>query len=298
MKATYSRTIEKPQGFLFARWSAGAKAFEYSLPANKRVIEDPYARYYSGVVGSQMVAAMARINPSIRKGIVLRARFFDDYSRQCLQEGFQQVVLLGAGYDSRYLRMPEFRSVPVYELDLESTQTIKKALTRRLLGKLPPNVTYVGIDFSKQSITERLAAAGFNRQLRTLFIWEGVTLFLNQEIICETLGRLAELRPGNRVIFDFIPPELIDDETDYRGNRQLLHLCASINEPLTFGCDPARMKALLPTLGFKDVNITSMREANLRYSGTDRIEDSYYFTTAESGSGNGRLVDHNGEEIS
>jgi len=281
MKAVYDRTIEKPSGFLFARWSAGAKAFEYTLPENKRVIEDPYAGYYAGQVGMQMVAAMARINPSIRRAIVLRARFIDDYARQCLQEGFEQVVLLGAGYDSRYLRMPEFRSVQVYELDLASTQMIKKALTRRLLGGLPPNVKYVSIDFSKEAILQKLALAGFRPQMRTLFIWEGVTLFLNQEIIAETLGRLTELRPGNRVIFDFVPPELIDDATDYQGNHRLLQLCAGIKEPLTYGCRPDLMRHLLDELGYQAVSITSMREANRIYAGTDKVEDSYYFATAE-----------------
>ena len=290
MKATYSKTIEKQSGFLFARWSAGAKAFEYTLPENQRVINDPYAHFYSGQVGTQMVAAMSRINPAIRKGIVLRARYFDDYSRQCLGEGFQQVVLLGAGYDSRYLRMKELHTIPVYELDLESTQKIKKTLTRRLLGRLPSNVRYVGINFAVDSIIDKLYAAGFDSQRRTLFIWEGVTLFLNQEIISETLGRLAELREGNRIIFDFIPPELVDDETDYMGNRDLLKLCASINEPLTFGCSRERMKALLPTLGFSDVNIVSMREANQQYAGSDRIEDSYYFATAEVGKTNGIIL--------
>ncbi|MEW5796686.1 MAG: SAM-dependent methyltransferase [Candidatus Zixiibacteriota bacterium] len=283
MKAIYSKTIEKPSGFLFARWSAGAKAYEYSLPPEQRVIEDPYAPYYAGAIGRQMVAAMARINPSIRKGIVLRARYFDDYARQCLAEGFEQVVLLGAGYDSRYLRVPEFRAIQVYELDLASTQAIKKALTRRMLGKLPQNVKYVSIDFSQDSISQKLIGAGYDRLKRTLFIWEGVTLFLNKDIVCETLGRLAEFRPGNRVIFDFIPPELIDDATDYKGNRQLLKLCASINEPLTFGCDPKTMRDLLPGLGFSSVNVVDMREINRRCGGTEKIEDSYYFATAEVG---------------
>jgi methyltransferase (TIGR00027 family) len=283
VKTIYSRTVEKPSGFLFARWSAGAKAFELTLPPEQRVIEDPYAPYYSGVVGAKMVAAMARINPSIRKGIVLRARYFDDYSRQCLNDGYEQVVLLGAGYDSRYLRMEEFRTAQVFELDLQSTQSIKKALTRRLLGRLPHNVTYVAMDFSQDSITQKLFQAGYDRLKRTLFIWEGVTLFLNHDIVAETLGRLAEIRPGNRVIFDFIPPELIDDATDYKGNRQLLKLCASINEPLTFGSSPETMRSLLPSLGYGNVHIVDMREMNREYGGTDRIEDSYYFATAEVG---------------
>ncbi|MEW5923782.1 MAG: SAM-dependent methyltransferase [Candidatus Zixiibacteriota bacterium] len=280
MQRIYDKTIEKPCGFLFARWSAGAKAFELSLPAEKRVICDRFAPYYSGKIGMQMVHRMHALNPSIRKAIVLRARYMDDYSKQCMNDGYEQVVLMGAGYDSRYLRIKEFQNVRVFELDLESTQLIKKALTRKLLGRLPGNVTYVTIDFSKDSITERLMTAGFACHKKTLFIWEGVTLFLNQEIISETLGRLAEIGPDNRIVFDFVPPELIDDETDYKGNRLLLDLCASIKEPLTFGCTPDNMKTILHSTGYNGINIISMREASRMYCETDKIEDSYYFATA------------------
>lgn len=293
MQAVYSKTIEKPCGFLFARWSAGAKAFDLSLPESQRVIVDPFARYYAGQVGMAMVKRMAVINPNVRKAIVLRARFMDDYARETLKSGFEQVVLLGAGYDSRYLRIEEFHDARVFELDLESTQQIKKALTRRLMGRLPRNVTYVPIDFSQDSVTDKLIGAGFVRHKKTLFIWEGVTLFLNEDIIAETLGRLKELGSNNRITFDFVPTELIDDATEYEGNRQLVHLCASIKEPLTFGCSPERMRALLNSVGYHNVNITSMREANLMYSGTANIEDSYYFTTAETGessNGNGLIT--------
>jgi methyltransferase (TIGR00027 family) len=283
MQSIYSKTIEKPCGFLFARWSAGAKAFELSLPPEKRIIDDPLAPYYAGAVGMKMVAAMQTINPSIRKAIVLRARYMDDYSRRSLQDGFEQVVLLGAGYDSRFLRIKEFRSIRIFELDLESTQQIKKALTRRLCGGLPENVTYVSLDFSKDSVRQKLMAAGFQKEKRTLFIWEGVTLFLNEAILAETLGHLVEMGKGNRVVFDFVPPELVDDATDYQGNRKLIQLCAAIKEPLTFGCRPEKMKEILKGVGLDKINIVSMREANRIYSGTDKIEDSYYFATAETG---------------
>jgi methyltransferase (TIGR00027 family) len=286
MQTIYSRTIEKPCGWLFARWSAGAKAFELSLPPEKRVINDPLAPFYAGEIGMNMVKAAMAINPAIRKAIVLRARYMDDYTKKCLADGYGQVVLLGAGYDSRYLRIDECRQIRVFELDLESTQVIKKSLTRRLLGKLPGNVTYVSLDFSKDSISQKLVAAGFQRQVKSLFIWEGVTLFLNQDIIAETLGRITELGPHHRITFDFVPPELVDDETEYQGNRQLLQWCAAIQEPLTFGSQPEKMSALLTDLGYGNVNVVSMREANKQYSGTEKIEDSYYFATAETG-GNG-----------
>jgi len=293
MKRIYSRTIEKPGGFLLARWSAGAKAFETALPKGKRVLTDPLARYYAGGVGMGIVAAMQAINPSIRKAIVLRARYMDDYAEASIAEGCRQVVLLGAGYDSRYLRTPGFRDIPVFELDLESTQQVKKALTRRLFGCLPANVTYIATNLAVDSISQKLLAAGFRRELKTLFIWEGVTLFLNEEIIAETFGHIAELGPGHRLTFDFVPAELVDDETDYRGNRDLLRWCASINEPLTFGCSAVRMRQMLCAAGFGNVQIRNMREAHRMYGGDDAIEDSYLFATAEVGhplSGNGSLV--------
>jgi methyltransferase (TIGR00027 family) len=281
MKHIYDKTIEKPCGFMFARWSAGAKAFELSLPPGKRVITDKFAPYYSGRVGMQMVHAMDALNPSIRKGIVLRARYMDDYSVQCIKSGAQQVVIMGAGYDSRYLRLEEFRRAKIFELDLHSTQVIKKALTRRLLGRLPGNVTYVPIDFSKDPIDRTLIQAGFQRHRRSLFIWEGVTLFLNQSIIAETLGRLAELGEDNMIVFDFVPPELIDDETDYVGNRALIDMCASIKEPLTFGSRPAQMEQVLESSGFDNVRIVSLPETHRMYGGSGNIENCYYFATAD-----------------
>ncbi len=287
MRPTYSRTIDKSCGFQFARWSAGAKAFEDFLPQDQRVIHDPLARYYAGAPGMRMVKMMHLINPSIRKAIALRARYFDDHSRRCIKDGYDQIVLLGAGYDSRYVRLDEFRHATVFELDLNSTQVIKKALTRRLYGRLPANVCYVAIDFSQDSVTDRLLKAGFQTHRRTLFIWEGVTLFLNQDIIEQTLGQLAELTHDSRIIFDFVPPELVDDQTDYQGNRQLLKLCADIQEPLTFGCAPEKMPGILKGLGYDQVKIVSLPQANKIYCGSDKIEDSYYFATARI-SGNGR----------
>jgi methyltransferase (TIGR00027 family) len=280
MKQIYSKTIEKSSGFMFARWSAGAKAYEYTLPPAERVIEDPLAPYYAGQVGMKMVGTMEAINPSIRKAIALRARYMDDFARCCINEGYHQVVLIGAGYDSRYARLQEFQRAQIYEVDLDSTQVIKKSLTRRLMGYLPANVKYISADLSRDSITDRLLDSGFSPDRKTLFIWEGVTLFLNNDIVAEILGRLAALSRDSRITFDFVPPELVDDETDYQGNRKLLEMCASIKEPLTFGCEPARMRDILNISGYHGIEIVSMRDVNQRYLGRSDIEEVYYFATA------------------
>ncbi len=281
MKTEYSKTIEKPCGFQFALWSAGAKAFEFTLPENERAVYDPYALYYSGKEGMKMVAMMNHVNPAIRKAIALRARFMDDYSKACLEKGIQQVVLLGAGYDSRFLRLSGFNHIPIFELDLPSTQTVKKMMTKKLLGHLPSNVTYVPINFATESVVEKLTKYRFNRRLRTLFIWEGVTLFLNHDIIAHTLGNLFELGNNNCLTFDFVPPELVENDTGYDGNRKLLEICKMIKEPITFGSSPESMNKLLIDLGYKDINIVGMNQVNSILGGKNDIEDCYYFATAE-----------------
>ncbi len=285
MKRIYSRTIEKSCGFAFALWSAGAKAFEYSLPPHMRIIEDPLAHYYSGSAGLKMVQMLQVFNPALRRAIVLRARFIDDYARESIKSGYRQIVIMGAGYDSRYWRIPEFHDVDIFELDLESTQMIKKSLTRGLVGSLPSNIKYISLDFSRQDMIKKLLANGFKKHEKTLFIWEGVSLFLNLEIVLEILGRIAQLGNDNRVVFDFVPLELVEGETEYPGNQKLIELCASIKEPLTFGCAPEKMNMLLHGLGFRNINIISLRQASRIYCGSDQIEDCYYFTTAESGNG-------------
>lgn len=285
MKRIYSRTIEKSCGFAFALWSAGAKAFEYSLPPHMRIIEDPLAHYYSGSAGLKMVRMLQVFNPALRKAIVLRARFIDDYACESINNGYSQIVIMGAGYDSRYWRIPEFRDANIFELDLESTQLIKKSLTRRLVGSLPSNIKYVSLDFSKHDMIKKLLANGFKKHAKTLFIWEGVSLFLNLEIVLDILGRIAQLGNENRVVFDFVPLELVEGETKFPGNQKLIELCASIKEPLTFGCEPEKMNLLLQGLGYGNIKIVSMRQAYRIYCGSDQIEDCYYFVTAETGNG-------------
>lgn len=62
----------------------------------------------------------------------------------------------------------------------------------------------------------------------------------------------------------------------------MIELCNSINEPLTFSSRPDRMKSIMENAGFGKIKIVSMREANQLYCGSDHIEDSYFFATAET----------------
>ncbi len=96
--------------------------------------------------------------------------------QQCLEDGLQQLVILGAGYDSRayrfeQLRQPEWREqdrakgVRVFEVDHPATQQVKISKVRKVLGELPEHVTYVGIDFITQTLEKRLPECGYDEGL-------------------------------------------------------------------------------------------------------------------------------------
>ena len=108
------------------------------------------------------------------RGVHVRTRHIDDVLTESLKAGSTQVVILGAGLDSRAYRFGDaLRGVRVFELDLPPTQEYKNTRPRRA-GALPDHVTYAPIDFTTQELAAVLAAAGYDRKQVTTFIWEGV----------------------------------------------------------------------------------------------------------------------------
>src|SRR5581483_10747158 len=105
----------------------------------------------------------------------VRTRHFDAIVRDELAAGVEQVVVLGAGLDTRAYRFADaLAGRPVFEVDLPATQAWKRARLEAALGRIPDGVRYVGVDFLRDRLDERLAAAGFDRARRALFTWEGV----------------------------------------------------------------------------------------------------------------------------
>jgi methyltransferase (TIGR00027 family) len=100
-----------------------------------------------------------------------RTRVTDDTLKQSVKEGATQVVILGAGYDSRAYRFQQLlRSTTVFEVDFPPTQEYKKLRVREVLGQAPKNVVFVPIDFSKDDLATVLQVAGYRSDRKTVFI--------------------------------------------------------------------------------------------------------------------------------
>ncbi len=165
----------------------------------------------------------------------VRTRHIDAVFEDSLKSGARQVVILGAGLDSRAYRAPDsVRKTRVFEVDFPPTQEYKKKRVLELMGSLPSYVKYVPIDFTKDDLGAVLAKAGYDRALKTVFVWEGVTFYIPEEAVDATLRFVASHSgAGSRIIFDYFtesslkapPPELND----------VMKRLEAVREPLIFG---------------------------------------------------------------
>jgi methyltransferase (TIGR00027 family) len=115
-------------------------------------------------------------------------------------------VILGAGFDGRAWRMPELRSATVYEVDHPDTQREKRARTGSL-AQQAREVKFVAVDFTRDDLGERLAAAGHDPSQRTTWIWEGVVMYLTPPEVEATLRVVAaRSAPGSRLVIVYIAP--------------------------------------------------------------------------------------------
>jgi methyltransferase (TIGR00027 family) len=181
--------------------------------------------------------------PGSRTSAIARTAYIDDAIRAALTAGIDQLVILGAGFDCRAHRMTELRGVSVFEVDRTETQAIKRA-------RLPDGaVRYVEVDFLRDRVGDALTGAGWDTRRRTLFVWEGVSNYLTEAAVAETLGWIATTAPGSRVVFTYIHSGLLDGSVDFDGGARLLDNVKRLGEPWTFGLHPEAVAGFVARSG-------------------------------------------------
>lgn len=176
---------------------ATIRAEESGQPAP--LFEDPYAAFFAAA-GAHAAEGTKRFLdlPFFREGIRLRTRFIDDAVRDAVASGIRQVVILGAGFDARALRMPELAAARVFEIDTPGQLERKRAILAASGVEVPPRVTYVPVDFE----TTSLESVVLPRE-PTAFVWEGVIGYIDRRTIDASLRFMASAGPTTRVIFTY-----------------------------------------------------------------------------------------------
>jgi methyltransferase (TIGR00027 family) len=167
------------------------------------------------------VRLMDRAGPGFYGAVVCRTHVIDDACRRALTDGIAQVVILGAGMDTRSYRMPEMRAARVWELDLPAVQEVKRAGLARVLSGPAEHVGYAPVDLAEQRVSDVLAAAGADLGARTLVICEAVSLYLPGGAVAEVLAYAGGLPPGSRLVLTYLPRAVAEDPRYARWTRRL-----------------------------------------------------------------------------
>jgi len=148
----------------------------------------------------------------------------------------EQIVIPGAGFDLRDLQLTKDKNVKVFELDQVNTQKVKIE-TLNKAGIEHDWITYIPVDYSKESWSNKLLDAGFDKTKKTLFIWESVSLYLEEEMVKDTLKKMTDLSTkGSIIAQDFYSKAFISGETS-KAIKKSLGLLKKMGEPWTFGID-------------------------------------------------------------
>jgi methyltransferase (TIGR00027 family) len=138
--------------------------------------------------------------------MLVRTRFIDELMERAVRSGATQLVILGAGFDTRAQRFSELlKGAAVIEIDYGATQEYKKRRVAAAMGGVPGNVVYAPIDFARESLGEVLRRAGFESGRRTYCLCEGVSMYVPEEGMKETLRAIAaESAPGSALLLEYL----------------------------------------------------------------------------------------------
>ncbi|MEM8963409.1 MAG: SAM-dependent methyltransferase [Acidobacteriota bacterium] len=198
---------------------------------------------------------------------VARSRHFDALLVKAVDEGIEQLVILGAGYDSRPYRFRHrLGGVTIFELDLPGTQERKKRRLRAALTDLPDHVTYVAVDFNHTTLDGALSAVGYRNTAKTFFMWEGVMPYLPEPAIVSVFDFVAnQSGVGSSIAFDYLLRSFLDDPSMIRNGRLALRQNNRVGEPLITGYEPADLERLVLARGLTLASDLGSRELGARY---------------------------------
>jgi methyltransferase (TIGR00027 family) len=199
---------------------------------------------------------------SLRAFLVGRSRYAEDNLARAVSNGVSQYVLLGAGLDTFAHRNP-YPHLRVFEVDHPATQQWKRELLETGDLPAPENLTYVPVDFERQSLPEQLHSAGFDPKARTLFAWLGVVPYLTLEAFRSTVNFIAAQPPGSGVVFDYSQPRSALPFRERLAHDSLASRVKLAGEPFQLFFTPSQIASELTA--FRTVEDLGSAEINARY---------------------------------
>lgn len=260
---------------------------ELGLPEDIRACYDPYAIYFLSPETLEILKSLQsdpekakaaaeeheRLYPGFHNSIVARVKCFDDFVEKSIDGGIEQIVALGAGYDTRAYRIEGLKNVKVFEVDYPDTQRFKIEKLKEIFGSVPEHVAFVPVDFEKETFDQELFDKGYDKFLKTLFILEGLTMYIPQDAVAETLNFIVENSGrGSIVIFNYIDESIVDGTSKLEIGKNLRDYTKENGAPLQFGIKEEEIEDFLTQFGFSRIqNITSENYKKACFHGKNEI---------------------------
>lgn len=236
------------------------RASEHAKAPASRAFADPLAaallpgelRIAAGLFSLRPTAALlnAYIDhrwPGARTSGIARTKLIDDWIAQAIL-GIDQVVLLGAGFDTRAWRLTALASSKIFEVDHPNTAAVKQERLRSAHADLQ-KVTFVKVDFEVDDFEELLRAAGFDATRPAIVVWEGVSQYLTGAAVSGVMRWAGRLAPGSRFIFTYIHEGVLDRSVAFEGAEKAIAKVGGSGEPWRFGLLPERLPGFLRERG-------------------------------------------------
>jgi len=207
---------------------AKIRSFEMFFPPEKRLFDDPYSLRFLPIVTRFFVGLMRWtpirdffiwltefMFPGMLGGFLCRTRYIDDVVQRAVNDGVENVVNLGAGLDTRPLRLKCLKSMKYYEVDQVELVKYKRRKIEKWLGAIPDHLHFVSVDFLNQKVQDRLITEGLRSTEKTLFVMEGLIQYISIEAFHELLQMISRFPKDSYLVFTYPMQDLIDGSKDY-----------------------------------------------------------------------------------
>ena len=246
--------------------AAAARAAHLIVDNAPTIFADPLAATLLGeqadvLIGYHRAHGTHLVLVGARAQATCRSRFTEDALAASLARGITQYVILGAGLDSfAYRSAAPAGQIRVFEVDHPATQEWKRARLSAAGIPVPDSVRFVPLDFESGSLAQSLGDGGFEPSRPALISWLGVTMYLTEGAIGQTLAEISRFAAGTELITDYLLPPGLRDETGRAYAELVMPVTAERGEPWRSSFAPGDMSTLLDRHGFGGVRHIRQRD--------------------------------------
>jgi methyltransferase (TIGR00027 family) len=233
------------------------------------ILDDPFASIvvdprFARALHADPESARWSLTPSRRAFLAARSRYAEDQLARAVGQGCTQYVVLGAGFDTFFLRR-KHAALTVFEIDHPATQATKLARLRDAGVSVPAHVCFYAADFTRQSLGEILREAGVDPAQRLFVSWLGVAQYLTPDIVRAALSDIASFAPHVEIVFDYTLHYDLQNSAQRLVFETGRRLAEWENEPFRSMFTPNEIVGLCHESGFSEARTASVEALNALY---------------------------------